>query len=107
MSAVQLLRVSVHERISAAAEDFLLQVEKGGGKAEVLELRAMLTERLAGAGEEILTRLEETVAGYEDRVERSERERRVIDAAMQPVVRLHRAGQSREQGGNSCFQGAT
>ncbi|CAB1412913.1 unnamed protein product [Pleuronectes platessa] len=35
MSAVQLLRVLVHVRISAAAEDFLLQVEKGGGKAQV------------------------------------------------------------------------
>ncbi|XP_062240640.1 zinc finger protein 2-like [Platichthys flesus] len=91
MSAVQLLRVSVHERISAAAEDFLLQMEKGGGTAQVLELRAMLTERLATAVEQILVGLEETVAWYEDRVERYERERRVIDAAMQPVVRLHRA----------------
>ncbi|CAB1436075.1 unnamed protein product [Pleuronectes platessa] len=94
MSAVQLLRVSVHERISAAAEDFLLQVAKGGGKDQVPELRAMLTERLAAAGEQIL-------AGLEDRVGRSEREicrqRRLLDAAMQPVVRLHRAGQSREE----------
>ncbi|XP_060927869.1 zinc finger protein 260-like [Limanda limanda] len=95
MAAVQLLRVSVHERISAAAEDFLLQVDKGGGKARVPELRAMLTERLTAAGEEILTGLEETVAEYEERVEQSEREicrqRRLLDAVMQPVVRLHRA----------------
>ncbi|CAB1428247.1 unnamed protein product [Pleuronectes platessa] len=93
MAAVQLLRVSVHERISAAAEDFLLQVEKGGGKAQVPVLRAMLTERLAAAGEEILAGLEETVAEYEDRVEQSEREicrqRRLLDAVLQPVVRLH------------------
>ncbi|CAB1422104.1 unnamed protein product [Pleuronectes platessa] len=96
MSAVQLLRVSVHERISAAAEDFLLQVEKGGGHAQVPALRAMLTERLTAAVEEILEGLEETVAEYEDRVEQSEREicrqRRLLDAVMQPVVRLHRAG---------------
>ncbi|XP_060940121.1 cilia- and flagella-associated protein 251-like [Limanda limanda] len=58
----------------------------------------MLTERLMAAGEEILAGLEETLAEYEDRVqqpERSEREirrqRRLLDAAMQPVVRLHRA----------------
>ncbi|CAB1413822.1 unnamed protein product [Pleuronectes platessa] len=95
MSAVQLLRVSVHERISAAAEDFLLQVEKRGGKAQVPALRAMLTERLMAAGKEILAGLEETVAQYEDLVERSEREicrqRRLLDTVMQPVVQLHRA----------------
>ncbi|XP_060924668.1 zinc finger and SCAN domain-containing protein 32 [Limanda limanda] len=95
MAAAQLLRVSVHERISAAAEDFLLQVEEGGGKARVPELRAMLTERLAAAVEEILAGLEEALAEYEERVERSEREfcrqRRLLEAAMQPVVRLHRA----------------
>ncbi|XP_062259809.1 uncharacterized protein LOC133968025 isoform X2 [Platichthys flesus] len=95
MSAMQLLRVSVHERISAAAEDFLLQVEKGGGKDQVPELRAMLTERLAAAGEQILAGLEEILLEYEDRVERSKREicrrGRLLDAAMQPVVRLHRA----------------
>ncbi|CAB1418002.1 unnamed protein product [Pleuronectes platessa] len=98
MSAVQLLRVSVHERISAAAEDFLLQVEKGGGKAQVPALRALLTERLTAAGEEILAGLEKTLAEYEDRVEQSERsereicrQRRLLDAVMQPVVRLHRA----------------
>ncbi|XP_053293603.1 gastrula zinc finger protein XlCGF57.1 [Pleuronectes platessa] len=95
MSALQLQRVSVHERISAAAEDFLLQVEKGGGKTQVPELRAMLTEWLTAAGEEILAGLEETFLEYEDRVERTEleisRQRRLLDAVMQPVVRLHRA----------------
>ncbi|XP_034425243.1 putative cyclin-dependent serine/threonine-protein kinase DDB_G0272797/DDB_G0274007 [Hippoglossus hippoglossus] len=94
MCAVQLLRVSVHERISAAAEDFLLQVEKGGGKAQVPAMRAMLTERLTAAAEEIVSVFEETVVEY-DRVERSEREicrqRRLLDAVMQPEVRLHRA----------------
>ncbi|CAB1434031.1 unnamed protein product [Pleuronectes platessa] len=85
MSAVQLLRVSVHERLSAAAEDVLLQVEKGGEKARVPALRAKLTERLA-------------LAEYEDRMEQSERsereirrQRRLLDAVMQPEVRLHRA----------------
>ncbi|KAM7373719.1 hypothetical protein PAMP_008553 [Pampus punctatissimus] len=70
MCAVQLLRVSVHERISAAAEDFLLQVEKREKTAEI-PLRALLTERLTAAAEEIVGLLEETVAEYEDRVERA------------------------------------
>ncbi|CAB1452386.1 unnamed protein product [Pleuronectes platessa] len=95
MSAVQLLRVSVHERISAAAEDVLLQVEKGGEKAQVPSLRSMLTERLTAAAEEILAVLEETVAEYEDRVEQSEleicRQRRLLDVVMKPEVRLHRS----------------
>ncbi|KAF0024095.1 hypothetical protein F2P81_022897 [Scophthalmus maximus] len=54
MFAVQLLRVSVHERIGAAAEDFLLQVEKGEEAARVPALRALLTERLTAAAEEIV-----------------------------------------------------
>ncbi|XP_062239748.1 transcription factor SPT20 homolog isoform X3 [Platichthys flesus] len=95
MSALQVLLVSVHERISAAAEDFLLQVEKGGETAQVPSLRAMLTERLTAAAEAILAVIAETVAEYEDRVEQSEREicrqRRLLDAVMKPVVRLHRA----------------
>ncbi|XP_053294580.1 zinc finger protein 184 [Pleuronectes platessa] len=83
MSDVQLLRVSVHERISAAAEDFLLQLEKGGETARVPALRAMLTERLTAAGEEIL-------AVLEDKMERSERQRRLLEAVMKPELRLHR-----------------
>ncbi|XP_062265579.1 uncharacterized protein LOC133972249 isoform X2 [Platichthys flesus] len=92
MSAVQLLRVSVHERIRAAAEHFLLRLEKGEEPARVPALRAMLTERLTA---EIVAVFEETVAEYEDRVERSEREvcrqRRLLDAVMKPEVRLHKA----------------
>ncbi|KAG8004788.1 hypothetical protein GBF38_010576, partial [Nibea albiflora] len=95
MCAVQLLRVSVHERISAAAEDFLLRVEKGEEAAEIPALRALLTERLTAAAEEIVGLFEETVAEYEDRVERSEREicrqRRLLDAVLKPEVKLHRA----------------
>ncbi|XP_060940556.1 gastrula zinc finger protein XlCGF57.1-like [Limanda limanda] len=55
----------------------------------------MLTERLAAAGEQILAGLEETLFESEERVERTEleicRRRRLLEAAMQPVVRLHRA----------------
>ncbi|XP_060940213.1 zinc finger protein 2-like [Limanda limanda] len=55
----------------------------------------MLTERLAAAGEQILAGLEETLLESEERVERTEleicRQRRLLDAVMQPEVRLHRA----------------
>ncbi|KAL6100305.1 rims2 [Pungitius sinensis] len=95
MCAVRLLRVSVHERLGAAAEDVLLRVEKGEEAAETAALRALLTERLAAAAEEIVGLFEETVAEYEDRAERSEREicrqRRLLDAVLKPEVRLHRA----------------
>ncbi|XP_059205815.1 myeloid zinc finger 1-like isoform X1 [Centropristis striata] len=71
MCSVQLLRVSVRQRVRA------------------------LTERLTAAAEEIVGLLEETVAEYEDRVERSERQicrqRRLLDAVLKPQVRLHRA----------------
>ncbi|XP_037330063.2 zinc finger and SCAN domain-containing protein 2-like isoform X2 [Pungitius pungitius] len=95
MCAVRLLRVSVHERLGAAAEDVLLRVEKGEEAAETAALRALLTERLAAAAEEIVGLFEETVAEYEERAERSEREicrqRRLLDAVLKPEVRLHRA----------------
>lgn len=99
MCTVQLLRVLVHERISAAAEDFLVRLEKGEEAAELPELRALLTERLTAAAEEIVALLEETVAEYQERVERSEREifrqRRLLDAVLKPEVRLQAAGQCR------------
>ena len=101
MFDVRLLWVSVHERISAAGEDFLLQVEKGGDTAQVPALRALLTERLTAAAEDIVAVFEETMAVYEERMERSERsereiyrQRRLLDAVMKPELRLHRVGQS-------------
>ncbi|CAB1444582.1 unnamed protein product [Pleuronectes platessa] len=104
MCDVQLLRVSVHERISAAAEDFLLQVEKGGETAHVPALRAMLNERLTAAAKEIVSVFEKTVAVYEDRRERvywSEQDislqRRRVDAVMKPELQLHRVGKSLEE----------
>lgn len=98
MCSVELLRVSVQERIDAAAEDFLLQVEKGAEPERVPALRALLTERLTAAAAEIVALFEETVAEYEVRVERSEREvsrqRRLLDVLLKPRVRLHTAGES-------------
>ncbi|CAB1441323.1 unnamed protein product, partial [Pleuronectes platessa] len=55
----------------------------------------MLTERLTAAGEEILARLEETFAEYEDREERSQRvishQKRLLDDVMKDIVQLQRA----------------
>ncbi|TNN57352.1 hypothetical protein EYF80_032428 [Liparis tanakae] len=95
MCAVRLLRVSVRERLGAAAEDVLLRVEEAEEAAEVPALRALLTERLAAAAEEIVGLLEETVAEHEQRAERAEREvcrqRRLLEAVLKPDVRLQRA----------------
>uniref|UniRef100_A0A672ZF73 C2H2-type domain-containing protein n=2 Tax=Sphaeramia orbicularis TaxID=375764 RepID=A0A672ZF73_9TELE len=96
MCAVQLLRVSVHERISAATEDFLLLLQKDEETTQIPALRALLTERLTAAAEEIIALFVETVADYEGRVERSEqeicRQRRLLEAVLMPQIQLHRAG---------------
>ncbi|XP_068423210.1 oocyte zinc finger protein XlCOF6-like [Clinocottus analis] len=95
MCAVRLLRVSVRERLGAAAEDVLLRVQTGEEAAEGPALRALLTERLAAAADEIVGLLEETVAEYEHRAERAERElcrqRRLLEAVLKPRVTLQRA----------------
>lgn len=94
MSPLQLLRVSVHQRISAAAEDVLLRLEKRAAAA----LRALLTERLAAAAEEVVGLFERAVAEYEARVQQSGQEMcrqgMLLNAALKLQVRLHRAGGS-------------
>ncbi|XP_053738702.1 uncharacterized protein LOC128769228 isoform X2 [Synchiropus splendidus] len=74
MNSVLLLRVSVHERISAAAEDFLLPLEKAGAAVQVSLLRPLLTERLAAAAEEVVALFDKTVSHYETKIRRSEKE---------------------------------
>ncbi|KAM9836480.1 uncharacterized protein ACBR49_018924 [Aulostomus maculatus] len=88
MCATQLLRVSVQERILAAAEDFLLQLGEGDSAAGVPVLRALLTERLEAASEQIVALLEETLAEYE---RENRRQRLLLDAVLKPRVRLYRA----------------
>ncbi|KAM9842545.1 uncharacterized protein ACBR49_013949 [Aulostomus maculatus] len=93
MCAMQLLRVSVHQRMVAAAEDFLRQLEK----EEAAELpllraaRALLTVRLTAAADEIVALVRGTVAEQRDRAERLERElrrqRRLLDAPLKPEAR--------------------
>ncbi|KAM9737635.1 uncharacterized protein ACNS7B_013278 [Menidia menidia] len=92
MCAIQLLRVSVRERINAAADELLRQLEKREEAAGLRELRELLTERLTA---ELTGLFEGTVAEYEDRLRRSEqeirRQERLLDAVLKPQVRLTRA----------------
>ncbi|KAM6899966.1 uncharacterized protein FYW49_018078 [Xenentodon cancila] len=90
MCALQLLRVSVHGRISAAAEDVLLQLGNRKESAELSGLRSLLTERLRTAAEEIVGLFEKAVAEYESRVRRSEQEM-LRNAELKPDVNAHRA----------------
>uniref|UniRef100_A0A3Q2DTY7 C2H2-type domain-containing protein n=1 Tax=Cyprinodon variegatus TaxID=28743 RepID=A0A3Q2DTY7_CYPVA len=98
MSSFQLLRMSVHERISAAAEDVLQQLEHGKEAAKLRTQRALLTARLTAAAEEIFVLFKETLAEYEQRLRRSEeeicRQRKQLDILLKPEVRLNRSEQS-------------
>ncbi|MED6239330.1 hypothetical protein ATANTOWER_005017 [Ataeniobius toweri] len=98
MSSVQLLRMSVHERISAAAEDVLRQLENGKKGAKLRTQRALITARLTAVAEEIFGLFKETLAEYEEKLQRSEQEifrhRKQLDALLKPEVRLYRSEQS-------------
>ncbi|KAM4724866.1 uncharacterized protein FYW61_013154 [Anableps anableps] len=98
MSSVQLLRMSVHQRISSAAEDVLQQLENGKKAAQLRTQRALITARLTAAAEEIFGLFKETLADYEERLRQSEQEichqRKQLDALLKPEVRLQRSEQS-------------
>ncbi|KAJ0065708.1 hypothetical protein NL108_016869 [Boleophthalmus pectinirostris] len=57
-------------------------------------LRALVTERLSAAAEEIFALVERTIAEYEDELRRSKEENqrnlRLLDSVLSPQVRLHR-----------------
>ncbi|KAM4538930.1 uncharacterized protein PAE49_019919 [Odontesthes bonariensis] len=95
MCALQLLQVSVHERLSTAAEDVLQLLETREEAAELRTLRGLLTERLTAAAEEIVGLFEKAVAEYENRLQQSEREirrqERLLDTVLKPEVRLPKA----------------
>nr|XP_054601003.1 zinc finger protein 585A-like isoform X1 [Nothobranchius furzeri] len=95
MCGVELLWLSVYERINATAQDVLQQMETGEKAAEIWTLRALLTERLTAAAGEIVALFKKTVVDYEDKLQRSEREirrqKRLLDTLLNPEVRLQRA----------------
>ncbi|XP_075305220.1 uncharacterized protein LOC142367157 [Odontesthes bonariensis] len=94
MGAVQLLRALVCERISAV----LQLLETGEEAAEHRALRALLTERLTAAAEEMIGLFEKAAAEYEDRLQRSEqeirRQQRLLDTVLKPEVRLCKVDES-------------
>ena len=65
--------------------------------AKVQVLRALVEQRLSSAVEEIFVLIERTVAEYEEELCRSEqekqRQRKQLDALLNPRVLLQRAGQ--------------
>lgn len=102
MFTIQLLREEVYGRLTAAAENLLQRLETRETSAEIPVVRALLTEQLTAAAEEIVALFEKTVTELEDRAERSEQEMKrrtkVWDALLKPEVKLHRAGRFRAFG---------
>ncbi|XP_070403715.1 oocyte zinc finger protein XlCOF6-like [Nothobranchius furzeri] len=100
MCSVDMLWLSVYGRINAAAEDVLQQIENRENAADIWTLRAVLTERLAAAAEEIVALFKKTVLDYEGKLERSEREINrqgsLLDTILNPEVRLQRADQIKD-----------
>lgn len=64
--------------------------------SKVEKLRVLVAERLTAAVEEIFGLFERTVAEYEEQLchsrQENERQSRLLDAVLNPEVRLNRAG---------------
>ncbi|XP_044192025.1 zinc finger protein 595-like [Thunnus albacares] len=85
------LTESVSELLTRVGEEVLGMLEKrsgGFGGSGGRLLRLLLTERLAAAAERIVGLLEREVEEYRRQVERQSR---LLEAVLSPVVRLHRA----------------
>jgi len=59
--------------------------------SSVFCFRDFVTERLAAAAEEIQCVFAKAVLGYEEEIER---QRRLLDAVLKPVIKLHKRSQS-------------
>ncbi|XP_071373150.1 zinc finger protein OZF-like [Centroberyx affinis] len=63
--------------------------------SKVQQLRALVKQRLTAAAEEIFGLFERTIADYEEEAsglkEENDRQRKLLDAVLNPEVRLHRA----------------
>ncbi|RVE67150.1 hypothetical protein OJAV_G00114140 [Oryzias javanicus] len=95
MSKTLLLRVSVNERISSAAEDIMLRLESGEVPFELPTMRILLTERLTKAAGQVIALFEKIVSDFEETLRQSEqkvcRQRKLLDAVLKPTVQLERA----------------
>lgn len=98
--SVRALTVSVSEVLVRVGEDILGLLERrtggcgsGGAGSRLLRvLRPLLTERLAAAAHRITGLLEREL---EESRRKLERQRRLLEAVLSPVVRLSRSGESR------------
>ncbi|KAK1876103.1 Protein BNI1 [Dissostichus eleginoides] len=87
---LQLLRLSVQQKLLILLEDLLQLLEE---HTDPRELRAMLSERLAAAEQQIFGEFEESVKAFDEREERRERDIQRLEAVLrEPRVRLRRAG---------------
>lgn len=87
------LTESVSEQLTRIGEEVLGLLEKrsGGSAGRLLHLlRRLLTERLAAAAERIVGLLEREVEEYRRQLERQSR---LLEAVLSPVVRLNRTGE--------------
>ena len=89
---------SVSELLSRVGEEILGALEKRGGGSRSSGasgrlfqlLRVLLTERMAVAAQRIVGLLEREVEEYRRQLER---QRRLLEAVLNPVVRLNRTGE--------------
>lgn len=90
------LTESVSEQLTRVGEEILGLLEKrgggsGGSGGRLLHLlRLLLTERLAAAAERIVGLMEREVEDYRRQLER---QNRLLEAVLSPVVRLNRTGE--------------
>lgn len=95
------LRESVSEQLSRVGEEIMEMLERRGGRSVVRLLRLLLSERLAAAAEQIAGLLEQEVEEYRRKLER---QGRLLDAMLNPVVRLDRTGEIQPVWGKSFFR---
>ncbi|XP_045915579.1 oocyte zinc finger protein XlCOF6-like isoform X1 [Micropterus dolomieu] len=83
------LTVSVSEQLTRVGEEILVLLEKRGGSGGRLlrPLRLLITERLTAAAGQIVGLLEREVEEYRRQLERQSR---LLEAVLSPVVRLNR-----------------
>lgn len=97
---LQVLADSVSELLNRVGEEILCALEKrggggsersGGDSAQLFQLlRLIFGERMAAAAQEIVRLFEREVEEYRGRLERQSR---LLEAVLSPVVRLNCAGE--------------
>lgn len=85
------LEKAVSELLNRVAEEILALLETRGGRTLGRLLRLLLSERLAAAAGRIVGLLEREREEYRRQLER---QRRLLDAVLCPVVRLGRTGEN-------------